>query len=95
MHSAAYSASGALLHYHEKEKVLYTNTTYCICVHECLHACRPRNLLVVVNPYSGCRRAKQVWDAAVLPVFDKARIKYNVVETAGQVGEAAQRGRPQ
>ncbi|KAG2498761.1 hypothetical protein HYH03_003500 [Edaphochlamys debaryana] len=45
---------------------------------------RPRNLLVFVNPFSGARRARSVWERDVEPVFQKARIKSNVVDTTKQ-----------
>ncbi|KAG2498764.1 hypothetical protein HYH03_003503 [Edaphochlamys debaryana] len=44
----------------------------------------PRNLLVLVNPFSGARRARSVWERDVEPVFQKARIKSNVVDTTKQ-----------
>ncbi len=46
---------------------------------------RPRSLLVFVNPYSGARRARHVWERQVLPVFKRARIKVHAVETTKQV----------
>lgn len=46
---------------------------------------RPRSLLVFVNPYSGARRARHVWERQVLPVFTRARIKVHAVETTKQV----------
>jgi len=42
---------------------------------------RPRNLLVFLNPFSGAKRARQVWEGAAMPIFQRARIKYAVVET--------------
>jgi len=45
---------------------------------------RPRNLLVFVNPYSGARRAGSVWQHEAMPVFQKARIKFTVIETLQQ-----------
>ena len=44
-------------------------------------ACRPRRLLVFVNPFGGSRRAHQIWETTVRPVFDKAGIKSHPVET--------------
>lgn len=45
---------------------------------------RPKNLLVFVNPYSGSKKAAQAWETEVLPVFQKARIKYKLIETERQ-----------
>lgn len=42
---------------------------------------RPRRLLVFVNPFGGSRRAAQIWQNVVKPVFDKAGIKSSAVET--------------
>lgn len=44
-------------------------------------SCRPRRLLVFVNPFGGARRGKKIWDTVVRPVFDKAGIKCTAVET--------------
>jgi len=43
--------------------------------------CRPRRLLVFCNPFGGSRRARQIWESVVRPVFDKAGIKSSAVET--------------
>ena len=43
--------------------------------------CRPRRLLVFLNPFGGSRRARQTWDNVVKPVFDKAGVKSRAVET--------------
>lgn len=43
--------------------------------------CRPQRLLVFVNPFGGSRRAQQIWETTVRPVFDKASIKSRAVET--------------
>lgn len=42
---------------------------------------RPRRLLVFLNPFGGSRRARQIWENVVRPVFDKAGIKSSAVET--------------
>lgn len=42
---------------------------------------RPRRLLVFCNPFGGSRRARQIWESVVRPVFDKAGIKSSAVET--------------
>ena len=33
---------------------------------------RPRKLLVFLNPYGGAKRARQVWQNVVEPIFDFA-----------------------
>ena len=33
---------------------------------------RPRKLLVFLNPYGGAKRARQVWQTVVTPIFDLA-----------------------
>ena len=33
---------------------------------------RPRKLLVFLNPYGGAKRARQVWQTVVAPIFDLA-----------------------
>ena len=38
-------------------------------------------LLAVVNPYSGVKRAPQVWAAECAPLFDAADLKYTLLET--------------
>ena len=43
--------------------------------------CRPRRLLVFVNPFGGSRRAGQIWETVVRPVFDKAGIRSAAVHT--------------
>ncbi len=54
---------------------------------------RPRNLLVFVNPFSGSRRARQVWAFEGAPVFLKAGIKCTVIETMAMVSFGGGRGR--
>lgn len=44
--------------------------------------CRPKNLLVLINPYGGNKRAPSVYEQNVLPVFDKANIKSSRFMTA-------------
>jgi len=39
--------------------------------------CRPKKLLVVVNPYGGSRRATSVYEHNVLPILEKAGIRYS------------------
>lgn len=43
--------------------------------------CRPRRLLVFVNPFGGARRGCAIWENVVRPVFDKAGIRSRAVET--------------
>lgn len=45
---------------------------------------RPKSLLVFVNPYSGAKKGKQIWDSETLPIFEKARVKYTIIETTRQ-----------
>ncbi len=33
---------------------------------------RPRDLLVLLNPFGGTRKAKEVWRDIAMPVFDLA-----------------------
>ena len=33
---------------------------------------RPKNLLVIINPFGGARKALQIWETTVMPVFDLA-----------------------
>ncbi|KAJ9533266.1 hypothetical protein QJQ45_018391 [Haematococcus lacustris] len=42
---------------------------------------RPRNLLVFINPFSGARKARAVWEQQAMPVFVKARIRFTAIET--------------
>lgn len=49
------------------------------------HVHRPKSLLVLINPFSGAKRSKLVWEQKARPVFDKARIKYTMVETTHAV----------
>uniref|UniRef100_A0A7S3QT80 DAGKc domain-containing protein n=1 Tax=Dunaliella tertiolecta TaxID=3047 RepID=A0A7S3QT80_DUNTE len=42
---------------------------------------RPKNLLVLINPFSGAKRSRVVWEQKARPVFEKAHIKYTLVET--------------
>ncbi|GFH29565.1 DAGKc domain-containing protein, partial [Haematococcus lacustris] len=42
---------------------------------------RPRNLLVFINPFSGARMARAVWEQQAMPVFVKARIRFTAIET--------------
>ena len=35
-------------------------------------SCRPRTLLVIVNPWGGCRRARRVWAGEAYPVLSQA-----------------------
>lgn len=35
---------------------------------------RPQNLLVLVNPYGGARRALKIWERIAKPVFDRAGV---------------------
>ena len=37
---------------------------------------RPRKLLVFLNPYGGAKRARQVWQTVVAPIFDLAGACY-------------------
>eukprot|EP00983_Pelagomonas_calceolata_P087746 1157024-Pelagomonas_calceolata.AAC.8 len=46
-----------------------------------LYVCRPKNLLVLINPFSGAKRSRVVWEQKARPVFEKAHIKYTLVET--------------
>ncbi|GLI70536.1 hypothetical protein VaNZ11_015451 [Volvox africanus] len=45
---------------------------------------RPRNLLVFINPYAGTRLARLTWERHALPVFQRAGIAVNAVETTKQ-----------
>ncbi|GLC35358.1 hypothetical protein PLESTB_000573200 [Pleodorina starrii] len=45
---------------------------------------RPRNLLVFINPYAGSRLARLTWEREVQPVFQRAKITVNAVETTKQ-----------
>ena len=36
---------------------------------------RPRKLLVFLNPYGGAKRARQVWQTVVAPIFDLAGVR--------------------
>ncbi|KAK0412022.1 hypothetical protein QR680_005988 [Steinernema hermaphroditum] len=47
---------------------------------------RPRNtsgnkLLVLINPYSGQKKALQLWNSHVVPVFEKSELDFDVVFT--------------
>ena len=47
-----------------------------------------------VNPFSGARRARHIWERVAAPVFQRARVAVTVVETAKMVGTwHAARGR--
>jgi diacylglycerol kinase family enzyme len=43
--------------------------------------CRPKQLLVLINPFGGSRCARQTWETTVRPVFDAARIRSRAVTT--------------
>jgi len=62
-------------------------TCWCSCIY------RPRHLLVLINPFSGAKRSRLVWEQKARPVFEKAHIKYTLVETLHPVrlGYALQR----
>lgn len=42
---------------------------------------RPRNVLVLINPFGGKRQSQQLYDNIVAPVFEKAGIKAVVHRT--------------
>jgi len=42
------------------------------------YTCRPKNLLVFVNPYGGSKRAMSVYEHNVLPILEKAHIRYSM-----------------
>ncbi|TKR87451.1 hypothetical protein L596_011848 [Steinernema carpocapsae] len=55
---------------------------------------RPKNtsgnkLLILINPYSGQKRALQLWNNHVIPIFEKAEIDFDVVFTES-VGHGTQ-----
>jgi len=58
---------------------------------------RPRKLLVFLNPYGGAKRARQVWQTVVAPIFDLAgachasldESSFRMVQTSGDAGWAA------
>lgn len=54
---------------------------------------RPRNLLVIVNPYGGAREAMQLWTKKVEPVFSLAGVKAVVQVTERQVRGKRGRGK--
>jgi ceramide kinase len=42
---------------------------------------RPKALLVIINPFGGYKKAGYLWSSMVAPVFDKAGIRYTVLQT--------------
>lgn len=46
--------------------------------------CRPRQLLVFVNPYGGRQKARVVWKKISAPVFAAACVQCQVIETTCQ-----------
>ena len=41
-----------------------------------------RHVLVLLNPFSGTKKAPKVWNSAVLPIFMEAGLSYELMETA-------------
>ncbi|XP_029464324.1 ceramide kinase-like isoform X2 [Rhinatrema bivittatum] len=43
--------------------------------------CRPKNLLIFINPFGGKRQARKIFQTRIAPLFELAGIKSTVVET--------------
>lgn len=42
---------------------------------------RPKSLLIIINPYGGKGKAKEIFSKIASPIFRKAGINYDVIET--------------